>query len=109
MSHEPSVRLLEELVRRVVSAAHPLRIILFGSAANGTMGPDSDLDVLVVVPNGSHRRQTSRKIYHALAGFGFATDIVVATEEDIQTFGTNPSLIYREALEHGRKLYDVAA
>jgi UTP:GlnB (protein PII) uridylyltransferase len=40
--------LLDEAVRRVVDVAHPDRIILFGSAARGQMGPDSDLDLLVV-------------------------------------------------------------
>jgi len=40
--------LLDEIVRRVVEVAHPDRIILFGSAARGDMGPDSDVDLLVV-------------------------------------------------------------
>jgi predicted nucleotidyltransferase len=39
---------LEEVLRRVLQAAHPEKIILFGSAANGTMTKDSDLDLLVV-------------------------------------------------------------
>ena len=52
---QPDTRLLEELVQRIVEAVHPLRIILFGSAARGEMGPNSDLDVLVVMPDGIHR------------------------------------------------------
>jgi predicted nucleotidyltransferase len=40
---------LDELVRRIVEAVNPLRIILFGSAARGEMGPDSDIDVLARV------------------------------------------------------------
>ncbi len=50
---QPDTRLLEELVQRIVEAVHPLRIILFGSAARGEMGPNSDLDVLVVMPDAS--------------------------------------------------------
>lgn len=45
--------LLDELVKRTVEAVRPLRIILFGSAARGEMGPDSDIDLLVVMPEGS--------------------------------------------------------
>ena len=41
-------RVLREVVRRVVEAAEPDRIILFGSAARGQMGRDSDLDLLVI-------------------------------------------------------------
>ncbi|MBF0125493.1 MAG: nucleotidyltransferase domain-containing protein [Magnetococcales bacterium] len=47
------------MVRRIVEVTHPLRIILFGSAARGKMGADSDLGLLVVIPNGVHRRQTA--------------------------------------------------
>ena len=38
---------LEDIVRRIVEVARPEKIILFGSAARGGMGPNSDVDVLV--------------------------------------------------------------
>lgn len=41
---------IDDLTRRIVQAAHPRRIVLFGSAARGRMSPHSDLDVLVVMP-----------------------------------------------------------
>jgi hypothetical protein len=44
----PDPLVLGEIVRRIVEVAHPDRIILFGSAAHGTMGPDSDLDLPVI-------------------------------------------------------------
>jgi predicted nucleotidyltransferase len=40
MQPEPAV--LAELVDRIVKAVHPLRIVLFGSAARGELGPTSD-------------------------------------------------------------------
>jgi predicted nucleotidyltransferase len=39
---------ISEIVGRVLSAAHPRRIILFGSAATGQMTRDSDIDLLVI-------------------------------------------------------------
>lgn len=39
---------LDRVIRRVVQVAQPEKIILFGSAAHGWMGPHSDLDLLVV-------------------------------------------------------------
>ena len=39
---------LEEIVRRIVEVAGPERIILFGSAARGHVGPNSDVDLLVI-------------------------------------------------------------
>lgn len=53
--------ILDEIVRRIVDVAHPDRIILFGSAARGEMGPDSDLDLLVVKAGVPHRRETTCK------------------------------------------------
>ena len=100
--------ILEDLVRRVVEAVHPLRIILFGSAARGEMGPDSDLDVLVVMPDGVHRRRTAQTVYRSLRGLGMAKDVVVVTESDIRQYGSNPSLVLFPALQHGKELYRAA-
>ena len=58
----------DDLVRRVLDSAPVSRIILFGSAATGNAGAHSDLDVLAVVPDGTHRRQTANAIYRALWG-----------------------------------------
>jgi predicted nucleotidyltransferase len=106
---QPDPRLLEELVQRIVAAVHPLRIVLFGSAARGEMGPDSDLDVLVVMPDGVHRRETAQLIRRRLMGFGFAKDIVVVTESDVEKYRSNPYMIIKPALEEGRELYHAPA
>ncbi len=65
MSVPPVVdqELVDRLVRRIVETVHPLRILVFGSAARGQMGPNSDFDLLVVMPDGVHRRQTAQTIY----------------------------------------------
>ena len=47
---------LDEIVRRVIEVAEPDRIILFGSAARGQMGPDSDIDLLVIKGGIASRR-----------------------------------------------------
>ena len=59
---EYSEEVLDELVRRIVEVVHPLRIILFGSAARGQMGLHKDFDILIVVKNGVHRRKTAQEI-----------------------------------------------
>jgi len=100
--------LIEEIVRRVTNAVHPLRVILFGSAARGEMGPESDVDLLIVVPDGTRRRDASRKAYRALSGLGVAKDVIVVTESDVKEFGENPSLVIKPALEEGREVYHAA-
>jgi len=97
--------IIQELVGRVVQAARPTRIIIFGSAAHGQMGPNSDLDVLVVMPDGVRRRETARQIYRALRRLGVPKDIVVVTESDVRRFGHEPSLVICPALAEGREIY----
>jgi len=102
---EPDQNVIEELVRRIVEVAQPLRIILFGSAARGEMGAESDLDVLVVVPQADDRDGAARRIYRNLIGFGAPVDAVVATEGDLRLYGDNFSLVYYPALREAREIY----
>ena len=104
----PDEHILHDMVERIIEAVHPRRIILFGSAARGVMGPNSDLDVLVVMPDGAHHRRTAQKIYRSLSGLGVAKDIVVVTETDVRQYGNNRSLVLYPALHQGRELYHAA-
>ncbi|HLG54744.1 MAG TPA: nucleotidyltransferase domain-containing protein [Vicinamibacterales bacterium] len=71
---------LHEMVARLVTAFQPERIYLFGSKARGDAGPDSDYDLLVVVPDDTTQaRRRSRLGYQALRGTGIAADVVVWT------------------------------
>jgi predicted nucleotidyltransferase len=101
-------QLFAEIVERITRTVQPVRVILFGSAVRGEMGPDSDLDILVVMPEGTHRREASRTIFEALRGLGIPKDIVVVTEEDVQKYGDNPTLVLKPALEEGKELYHAA-
>ena len=100
--------MIEEIIRRVTGAIHPLRVILFGSAARGEMGAESDVDLLIVVPDGTRRRDASRRAFRALAGMGIAKDVIVVTQSDVKEFGENPSLVIKPALEEGREVYHAA-
>ena len=69
---------LKDIVDRLVSAYEPERIYLFGSMARGEAGPDSDYDLLVIVPDDAPpERRRSRLAYEALRGTGVAADVIV--------------------------------
>jgi len=106
--NKPDMGILDNIVQKIVEIAHPRKIILFGSAARGSMTPDSDLDILVVMPDGIHRRKTAQTIYFSLTGLGFSKDIVVVTETDIRDHGNNPSLVLYPALQQGKVIYHAA-
>jgi len=104
----PNKSLLDSITERIVSAASPVRIILFGSAAEERMGRDSDIDLLIVMPDGTHRRNTAKNIYRKLAGMGFSKDIVVVTESDVETHRNNPAMVIHPAIKNGKELYHAA-
>ncbi len=95
---------LKEIIRRVIEACQPEKIIFFGSSARGEMGPNSDVDLLVV-KTGVHRRKTAKQIYRNLRGVGFAVDVIVVTPENIQRYRKCPALIIQSALEEGKTVY----
>jgi uncharacterized protein len=99
-----SDEILQEIVRRIVAAVQPEKIILFGSAAREEMGPDSDVDLLVI-KSCKNRRQTARKIRRSLIGIGIPKDVLVATPQDIERYKDTIGLIYRPALSEGKVLY----
>jgi predicted nucleotidyltransferase len=98
--------ILAELIRRLAAAYAPERIYLFGSHARGEAGPDSDIDLMVVVPDDAPpERRRSRLAYQALRGTGTAADVLVwprqAFEECLHLPASLPATIVRE----GRLLY----
>jgi len=97
--------ILDEIVRRIVDVAQPDRIILFGSAARGQMGPDSDLDLLVVKAGVPHRRRLAQQIYLNLFGIAMPVDIIVVSPEDIEAFKDKVGTIIGPALKDGKLLY----
>jgi predicted nucleotidyltransferase len=101
----PDPAALETLVRRIVEVAQPDRIVLFGSAARGEMGPDSDLDVLVVKSGVQHRRRLAQDIYMNLSGVGVGVDLIVLTPEDLEAQRDSVGSIVGPALNEGRVIY----
>ncbi len=101
----PDTQKLGNLVNAIVATVHPLRVVLFGSAARGDAGPDSDVDLLVVMPDGTHRRHTAQALYRQIRGIGLPFDLIVATRSDLERHGNDPGLIYATILREGKILY----
>lgn len=97
--------ILDQIVKRIIKTAHPSRIILFGSAAEGKMKANSDFDLIVIMKDNVHRRKTSHLIYESISDIGFATDIIVVTEDDIKSLKNNEENFLKPALERGRVLF----
>jgi uncharacterized protein len=105
MTREEAIR---EVVRRIVEYCHPERIYLFGSAARGDEGPDSDLDFCVVLPDDAPEELLrSNKIFASIGSVGYSKDIIPWRSGDFDARAEHvvaslPATIKRE----GRLLYD---
>jgi len=96
---------IDEIVRRVLSVTRPERIILFGSAAAGTMTPDSDIDLLVVAHSPTAPREESVRIRRALRGLGRPFDIVVMDAGWFEASKDVVGGLAYPADKHGRVIY----
>lgn len=93
--------ILAEIVRRLVKAYQPERIYLFGAKARGDAGPDSDYDLMVIVPDDAPaERRRARLAYQVLWGTGTAADVLVWTrgyfESRVHLAASLPATVLRE-------------
>ena len=96
---------LNNLVQRIVQEIAPLRIILFGSGARNNINDDSDIDLLVVMPEGTHRRKTAQLLYKNIRNISIPFDILVVTSSDLEKYKDSVGLIYRKILTEGKQIY----
>ena len=99
--------ILDDIIRRIVDVAQPEKIILFGSAARGDMGSNSDVDLLVV-KEGADALELMGDIYMNLDGVGAAVDAIVVTPDDVERYKDTHALVIKPALQEGKVVYEVA-
>jgi len=100
--------LVKEIVRRILGVACPDRIILFGSAAAGTLSRDSDIDLLILEANpGDHRRESVR-IGATLDGLGYPFDVIVISTEWFEASKNVVGGIAYPAHKYGKVIYETA-
>ena len=96
---------LPTIKRRIVRRFRPLRLVVFGSQATGRARPGSDLDLLVVMPDGTDARATAVAIRRALRDLPLGKDVVVTTPALVDRYADVPGTILREALVTGATVY----
>lgn len=97
---------IQRMVERIVERFRPEKIILFGSHARGDAAPDSDVDLLIVMPVVGSRREKAVKIGVALHEFRIAKDVIVVTPDEFEWRKDVVGTIEWPAVREGRVLYD---
>ena len=97
---------LEDAVEAIVAGFDPIKIVLFGSQASGTAQWDSDIDLLVVLPEVKDSVQDAVAVRSALGTMGRGIDVVPTDPAGIERARTRRISVIRDALETGVTLYD---
>jgi predicted nucleotidyltransferase len=96
---------IERMVKRIVKRFHPEQIILFGSQARGDAGPDSDVDLLVVMRVDRSVDEKRLEIHEALHGIPVSVDILLTSPEDFAWRKDVVGTIEWPATREGKVLY----
>ncbi len=99
---------IREIVRRILRVCSPDRVILFGSAASGTMTPDSDIDLLVLESQVEDAREEATRLRAALAGIPFPIDVIVMSRDRFEETREVIGGIAFPAARYGRVIYEAA-
>jgi uncharacterized protein len=96
---------IQEIVRRLLAACRPSKIILFGSAATGSMTKDSDIDLLLLENSIQDTRKESVRIRRVLRGLGFPFDVIVMDTAAFTATRDIVGSIAYPAEKYGKVLY----
>lgn len=96
---------IRALADQIVQEFSPERIVLFGSYAVGRPRPDSDVDLLVILPFEGRSFRKSLEIANRTAP-SFATDILARRPDDTERRYALGDPLIREALDQGVILYE---
>ena len=100
---------IRQAVGRIVAAARPSKVILFGSYARGVADEGSDLDFLVIQRQLADRYGEMIRLRDAIGSVGTGVDVLVCSEAEARRRGQVPGTAVYWALKEGRILYDAAA
>ncbi len=96
---------IRQVCRRIAQHYQPEKIILFGSHAYGQPTPDSDLDLLVVMPfEGGYFHQAARIRQHL--GLPIPMDLLVRTPEQLQNRLEMGDSFMQEIIARGKVMYE---
>ena len=101
-------RTVQQVVARIVAAAQPSRVILFGSYGRGNADPGSDLDIMVIKPYVSNRYEEMIRLRKAVGRLGTGVDLLVYSEGEYERRSQVPGTVLYWARKEGRPVYEAA-
>ena len=97
---------IRQAVDRLVSAANPSQVILFGSYARGEATEDSDLDLMVIEREVQNAGEEMVRLHSVVGDVGVGVDVLVYSAEEATRRSQVPGTLLYWALREGKVLYD---
>jgi predicted nucleotidyltransferase len=98
--------LIQEIKNRIISGAHPEKIILFGSYAYGTPTKDSDLDLLVIMPSNEPMHSRVTRIRKLVRDIPISKDIIVYTPQEVEKWKDASVAFITSIIRKGKVIYE---
>ncbi len=99
------MRDIYELSKQIAREFHPEKIILFGSSAGGNAGEDSDVDLLIIMPNEGSGLRKAAEIMNKISP-RMPVDLIVRDPEDVRLRLEANDFFLHEVMEKGKILYE---
>jgi len=100
--------LLGRMTADIVAAMDPLRVILFGSRARGEAKAGSDVDLIVVEEDVSHRRNRVGVLVRLLSKYALPADVLLYSREEFEHWRDRRNHVLYRATREGRVLHERA-
>lgn len=98
---------IDDITDTLVQKYQPEKIILFGSAASGKAGPDSDVDMFIIKRTSLKPLERLRQIAPLLPrNYDVAIDCVVWTPEEVESDRHQNLFLSQEILKKGKVVYE---
>ena len=101
-----SEKIIQQAVARLVAAANPSKIILFGSYARGDATEDSDLDLMVIEPEVSNKFEEMVRLRNVMGDMEVGVDLLVYSDREASRRSQVPGTVLYWAFKEGKVLYD---
>jgi predicted nucleotidyltransferase len=101
-----SEKTIQQAVERLVAAANPSKVILFGSYARGDATEDSDLDLMVIEQEVQNAGDEMIRLHRAVGDVGIGVDVLVYSDKEAYRRSQVPGTVLYCAFREGKVLYD---
>lgn len=108
-SDQPVSRTLPRVVKRIVRALKPEKVILFGSYAYGSPTSDSDVDLLVIWDTVMSGKDRYLSVSRLIVPRPFAVDLIVRTPQEVERALAKGDPFLEEITSRGKVLYERSA